>query len=329
MKIVVLDSDPAFGCETAPDGARGALDVSCLAQLGHLEVHANTGPEEVVKRSLDAEVLLTNKVVLGRAEMEQLPKLRLISVLATGVNVVDLAAARERGITVCNVPGYSTRSTAQHAIALLLELSNRVGLHAADVDSGGWQESESFSYFRTPLQELAGLVMGVVGYGAIGKTVAAIAQALGMAVLVHTRTAREVEGIRFVDKETLLRESDVVSLHCPLTDDTHHFIDDVALGKMKPSALLINVARGPVVDEDALSRALIEGRLGGAGLDVLSTEPALPDCPLLSDEVRATRRLIVTPHIAWASEAARGRLLEISARNVEAFQKGSPQNVVN
>lgn len=329
MKIVVLDSDPAFGCDSAPAEARGTLDTAALSKLGDVVIHSRTRPEQVVERCQGAAAVLTNKVVLGRAEFSELPALKLISVLATGVNVVDLEAARSHGVTVCNVPGYSTMSTAQHALALLLELTNRVGLHSADVASGGWQRSETFAYFRTPLQELAGKVMGVVGYGAIGQRVIALAQALGMQVLVSSRTEHQVEGVLFVDKQTLLRQSDVVSLHCPLTDETKHFIDRAALSLMKPSALVINVARGPIVDEQALAEALLSGRIAGAAMDVLSTEPARSDCPLLREDVLATGRCIVTPHIAWATQAARTRLLGITTKNIEAFLKGTPQNVVS
>lgn len=329
MKIVVLDSDPALGCDSAPEMARGRLDTAALDRLGTVELHSRTAPDEVVPRCRGAEVVLTNKVVLGRAEFERLPELRLVSVLATGVNVVDLDAARAGGVTVCNVPGYSTMSTAQHAFALLLELTNQVGLHARDVELGGWVNSEAFSYFRTPLRELSGRVMGVVGFGAIGKRVVAMAQSFGMQVMVHTRTERSVEGVLFVDKGTLLRQSDVVSLHCPLTEDTRHFIDEAALSQMKPDALVINVARGPVVDERALARALVAGRIGGVATDVLETEPARRDCPLLQKDVLETGRCLVTPHLAWATFAARERLLSITAENIEAFQNGTPQNVVS
>lgn len=329
MKIVVLDADPAFGCGSAAEEARGALDKAALLTLGDVTIYDSTKPEQVVERCEGATAVLTNKVVLGRSELATLPDLKLISVLATGVNVVDLEAASAQGITVCNVPGYSTMSTAQHALALLLELTNRVGLHASDVAAGGWQKSETFSYFRTPLQELAGQVLGVVGYGAIGQRMISLAQALGMQVLVNSRTERKVDGLLFVDKQTLLRQSDVISLHCPLTEETRHFIDKPALYSMKPTSLLINVARGPIVDEDALADALLSGRIAGAALDVLSTEPARNDCPLLRPEVFRTGRCLVTPHIAWATHAARTRLLGITVRNIQAYLSGAPQNVVS
>lgn len=329
MKIVVLDADPAFGCKSATGGASGALDTTALVALGDVTIYDRTKREQVIERSQGATAILTNKVVLGRSEIAALPDLKLISVLATGVNVVDLDAANAHGITVCNVPGYSTMSTAQHALALLLELTNRVGLHASDVAAGGWQRSETFSYFSTPLQELAGRVLGVVGYGAIGQRMIALGQALGMQVLVNSRTERKVDGLLFVDKQTLLEQSDVISLHCPLTEETRHFIDKAALRSMKRTSLLINVARGPIVDEDALAEALLSGKIYGAALDVLSTEPARNDCPLLRPEVLQTGRCLVTPHIAWATHSARARLLGTTIGNIQAYLSGTPQNVVS
>jgi glycerate dehydrogenase len=323
MKIVVLDSDPAFGSAAAPEDASGRLDAAALSKFGDLFVYPNTSAEQLEERAQDAVVILTNKVAIGAPELAKMPLVRLISVLATGVNVIDLDAAADRGVTVCNVPGYSTMSTAQHTIALLLELCNHVGLHATDVASGSWEKAEAFSYFRAPLRELDGQRLGIVGYGAIGQQVAKVASALGMEILVHTRTQREADGVRFVDKGTLLLESDVVSLHCPLTEETHHFIDEDALGAMKHSALLLNASRGPVVDEAALARALSDGTILGAATDVLSTEPPEKGNPLLS-----APRCLITPHIAWATEAARARLIAISARNIEAFLNGTPQNVV-
>jgi glycerate dehydrogenase len=323
MKIVVLDSDPAFGSAAAPEDASGRLDAAPLSKFGDLFVYPNTSAEQLEERAQDAVVVLTNKIAIGAPELAKMREARLISVLATGVNMIDLDAAADRGVTVCNVPGYSTMSTAQHTIALLLELCNHVGLHASDVASGSWEKAEAFSYFRAPLRELDGQKLGIVGYGAIGQQVAKVASALGMEILVHTRTQREADGVRFVDKGTLLLESDVVSLHCPLTEETHHFIDEDALGAMKPSALLLNASRGPVVDEAALARALSDGTILGAATDVLSTEPPEKGNPLLS-----APRCLITPHIAWATEAARARLIAISARNIEAFLNGTPQNVV-
>jgi glycerate dehydrogenase len=323
MKIVVLDADPAFGCSAAPDGARGELDVSRLEALGDVTIYDNTEAGQVIERSRGAAILVTNKVTLGFTELPQLPDLKMISVLATGVNVIDVKAASDHGVAVCNVPGYSTMSTAQHTFALLLELCNHVGIHARDVADGGWENSSSFSYFKAPLQELDGKILGLAGLGAIGSRVARMAQAFGMQVLVHTRTQKNAPGVRFVDKATLLQKSDVISLHFPLTDETRHFINEDALRQMKQGALLVNAARGPVLDEDAVARALHEGHLGGLATDVLSEEPPRASCPLLR-----TPRTIITPHIAWATEASRKRLLAITVDNIEAFLQGTPQNVV-
>lgn len=286
-----------------------------------MTLYENTPRELVVERASDADVVLTNKVALGASELEQLPRLRLISVLATGTNVIDVAAAHARGVTVCNVPGYSTASTAQLTIALLLELCHHVGEHSQGVHAGHWSSAPSFAYWKHPLVELSEKTLGIVGFGAIGQRVAAIASALGMRVIVHTRTARE--GVTCVDKPTLLRESDVVSLHCPLTEATRHFIDADALEQMKASAFLLNVARGPLVDSAAVRRRLDSGQLAGFAADVLEVEPPPADHPLLG-----APRCLLTPHVAWATEAARARLLAATLENVRAFLAGAPQNVV-
>lgn len=323
IKLVVLDGDPAAGSGLAPPEARGELDFSLLESLGELVVYENTAEELIVERARGAAVLLTNKVPLNAKTIAQLPDLRLISVLATGTNVIDVAAARSHGVTVCNVPGYSTASTAQLTIALLLELCHQVGEHSRDVHAGAWSQARIFAYWKHPLLELDGLTMGIVGFGAIGQRVASIAQALGMRILVHTRTPKSALAVEFVDKSTLLARSDVVALHCPLTPDTHHFIDDRALSAMRSNAFLLNVARGPVVDSQAVAKALASGRLGGYAADVLEVEPPPLDHPLL----RAPR-CILTPHIAWATEASRQRLLRATRDNVFAFLNGLPQNVV-
>lgn len=300
----------------------GDLSWDGLAALGQLVVHDVSPEETVIDRCRGALVAITNKTVLRRATLEALPELGLVGVLATGVNVVDVEAAQELGITVSNVPAYSTPSTAQHAIALLLELCHHVGEHSQGVRDGRWSQSRNFSYWDHPLLELEGLTLGVVGFGAIAQRVTSIARALGMHVLAHTRTAREVPEVRFVDKETLFRESDVVSLHCPLTEQTAQLVDEQALGWMKPSALLINTSRGPVIDEPALARALERGAIAGAALDVLSQEPPPADHPLLH-----APRCIITPHIAWATRAARARVIDVTVDNVRAFLAGAPIHV--
>lgn len=312
-RIVVLDGHVANP---------GDLSWSGLEALGSLTVFERTRPEDVAELLRDASVAVTNKTVLPRAVFAACPALRFVSVLATGTNVVDLEAARDHDVVVSNVPAYSTASAAQHTIALLLALALRVEEHSASVHAGDWTRSPDFSYWTSPLVELSGLTLGIVGFGAIGERVAAIAQALGMNVIVHTRTERAAPAVRFVDKHTLLEESDVVSLHCPLTPETRNFIDEAALARMKPSAFLLNASRGPVVDEHALARALTSGRIAGAAVDVLDQEPPRADCPLLG-----LPRCIITPHIAWATHAARSRLLAQTTENVRAFLAGAPVNV--
>lgn len=317
MHIVVLD-----GHTLNP----GDLSWDELSALGQLEVHPRTKPAEVLGRAMAADVLLTNKVALDRETILALPKVRYIGVLATGYNVVDAAAARERGIPVTNVPGYSTRSVAQLVFALILELTHHVGQHAQTVREGRWSRSEDFCYWDRPLLELDGLTLGIIGFGQIGREVANIARALGMRVLVHSRT-RPAELPReagWVSLNELLARADIVSLHCPLTPDTRHLINSERLALMKPTAFLINTSRGPLVEEAVLADALNSGRLAGAGLDVLSAEPPAAGNPLLT-----AKNCLITPHIGWASKAARRRLMGITAANLRAFLAGQPQNVVN
>lgn len=317
MNIVVLD-----GYTLNP----GDLSWSGLALLGPLTVFERTAPDEVVPRAAQAGVVLTNKTLLNGRLIDGLPRLRYIGVLATGHNVVDIEAARERGVLVTNVPAYSTPSVAQLTFALLLELTHRVGLHADGVRAGRWSRSADFCYWEAPLVELAGQILGLVGFGQVGQAVARIAQAFGMQVQVHTRTRRSgaPPGVDYVDLETLLRTSDVVSLHCPLTAATRHLLNGARLALLKPGALLLNTGRGGLVDEAALAEALHAGRLAGAGLDVLGAEPPAPDHPLVG-----APNCIITPHIGWATHAARERLMRIAVENVAAFLTGRPQNVVN
>lgn len=317
MRIVVLD-----GHTLNP----GDLSWAELRALGECEIHDRTPPEEVVARARDAEILLTNKAVVDRVAIERLPRLRFIAVLATGYNVVDVEAARQRGIPVSNVPAYGTASVAQHTMALLLELTQGAGRHAQGVREGRWSSHPDWCYWEQPLIELNGLTMGIVGYGRIGRAVARLAAAFGMKLLVHTRTppGEPSEGLAFVSLETLLRQSDVVSLHCPLTPETNQLVNAERLAWMKPTAFLLNTSRGPLIDEPALAAALNAGRLAGAGLDVLSVEPPPPDNPLLT-----ARHCLITPHHAWATRAARARLMQVVVANVRAFLDGQPQNVVN
>ena len=315
MKIVVLD-----GYTMNP----GDLSWKPLEALGECAIYDRTPPERVVERAAGAEVVLTNKVVLDGAVMARLPAIKYIGVLATGYNVVDTAAARERGIVVTNVPAYSTRSVAQLVMALVLELAHHVGDHSRGVHEGRWTRSPDFAYWDWPLVELDGLVMGIVGFGQTGRAVADLARAFGMRVLVHTRTPTAGPGVEFVDLATLLRRSDVVSLHCPLTPETEGLVNAKRLALMKPTAFLINTSRGPVVNERDLAEALNTGRIAGAGLDVLSTEPPKADNPLLG-----AKNCFITPHFAWATRAARERMMKTVVANVRAFLAGRPQNVVN
>jgi len=316
MKIVVLD-----GYTLNP----GDLEWSSLAELGQLSVHDRTPAELLLSRAAGAQVLVTNKVVLGREQIAALPALRYIGVLATGVNVIDLDAAVERGIVVTNVPAYSTPSVAQHVFALLLELTRGVGRHSELVRAGAWSKSPDFTFWASPQIELAGKTMGLIGFGLIGQAVARIAMAFEMRVLVHTRTptaSRDADA-EFVAIESLLKNADVVSLHCPLNQTTERLINAERLAMMSPSAWLINTGRGALIDEAALAEALREGRLAGAGLDVLETEPPAADNPLL-----AAPNCVITPHLAWATHSARRRLMAVATENLQAFLAGTPKNRV-
>lgn len=319
MKIVVLD-----GHTLNP----GDLSWEGVAAQGDLEVYDRTAPGLVRDRAAGAGILLTNKTVLDAAAIAELPALRFIAVLATGYNVVDVEAARCCGIPVANVPEYGTDSVAQHSFALLLELASRVGEHAAAVRAGGWVRSPDFCFWEVPPLELAGRTLGIVGFGRIGCRLAGIARAFGMQVMAtQPRRAaglREGEGFAWADVETIFATADVVSLHCPLTRDNERFVNAALLARMKPTAFLLNTARGGLIDEAALADALRGGRLAGAGLDVVAVEPMRPDNPLLS-----APNCVITPHVAWASLAARRRLMETTVANVRAFLAGAPINVVN
>jgi glycerate dehydrogenase len=310
-RLVVLD-----GHTTNP----GDLTWAPLEALGELTVHGRTPREQVAERIAAADVVLTNKTRLDTEALAAAPRLRGIAVLATGHDVVDGGAARRLGIPVCNVPEYGTASVAQAVFALLLELTNHTGHLAAAVRQGRWSSSPDFCFWDEPLVELAGLTFGVVGHGRIGDAVARIARAFGMEVLSHRRQAQPGD----VDLDTLLAQSDVVSLHCPLTPHTLGLLNAERLARLRPGALLLNTARGALVEEEALVDALQIGHLGGAALDVLCVEPPGPDHPLLS-----APRCVITPHVAWASRAARRRLIDATAANVAALLAGSPIHVVN
>lgn len=316
MKIVILDAYAANP---------GDLSWDEFAALGELTVYDRTAPEDVAARIGDAEVVFINKVRLTDDIFAACPNLKLVSILATGYNIVDLAAAKRRGITVCNVPGYSTRAVVQMTFALLLEICQQVGLHSGAVHTGRWQTCPDFCFWDRPLIELDGKTMGIVGYGAIGSAVGTVAQALGMKLLVTARHEKPVpEGARFVSLPELLAQSDVVSLHCPQTAENARMIDAGALAQMKDGAILLNTARGGLLDEQAVADALRSGKLLAAGMDVVSAEPIRADNPLLT-----APNCFLTPHIAWAPLETRRRLQTISAENLRAFLAGKPQNIVN
>jgi len=317
VRIVVLD-----GYTLNP----GDLSWDRLQALGPCEIHDRTAPAQVVERASGAPIVLTNKTVLLRETLAQLPELRYVGVLATGYNVVDVEAATQRGICVTNVPAYGTASVAQMVFAHLLGLTQHVSEHSRSVRNGDWSRSPDFCYWNYPLVELAGLTMGIVGLGRIGRQTATLALAFGMRVLYYDVTPHPdapTEAVA-VDLDTLFRTSDVVSLHCPLTPDNKGLVNRQRLEAMKPTAFLINTSRGPLIDEPALAEALQQGRLAGAGLDVLCQEPPSLDHPLLH-----APNCTITPHIAWATQAARQRLIDIAVANVQAFLQGNPQNVVS
>ena len=316
MNIVILD-----GYSANP----GDLSWDELKEMGNVTVYDRTSPSETIARAAEADIVLTNKVVIGKEEMAQLPHLKYIGVLATGYNVVDIETAHERGITVTNVPAYSTESVAQMVFAHLLTVTNRTEHYAQENRNGRWANNKDFCYWDFPHMELSGKTFGIVGLGNIGMRVATIANAFGMRVCASTSKSED-QLPSFIEKKSLTElfsECDVISLHCPLTPDTHHLINSETLQKMKPSAILINTGRGPLVDDQAVAEALAEGRLAAFCADVLTNEPPKATNPLLSQPNAFT-----TPHIAWASKEARIRLLQVAINNVRSFLNGQPQNVV-
>lgn len=317
MKIVVLE-----GHAVNP----GDLSWDCLKPFGEVTVYPRTAPEEAISRIGDAEIVLINKVPVTEALLDACPSIRLICVLATGYNVVDCDAARRRKIPVCNVPAYGTDAVAQFTFALLLELCNAVGLHDRAVHQGAWSACPDFCFWQTPQMELAGKTLGIIGFGRIGQAVGKIARAFGMRVLAHNRShCPEGAAIgEYVPLQTLLEQSDVVSLHCPLTPENAGMINAEALARMKPGAILLNTARGPLVDEQALADALRSGKLRGAAVDVLSKEPPDPANPLLT-----APNCILTPHMAWAPIESRQRILDCTVRSIRGFLDQKPVNVVN
>lgn len=317
MKIVVLD-----GHTLNP----GDLSWEELEKTGELTVYERTAPEDVYERSRGADAIFTNKAIVSADTIHRLPELKYIGVMASGYNVVDIGAARERGIPVTNAAGYSTPSVSQHVFSLLLALCTRPEAHSLSVREGDWTRSKDFCYWLQSPVELSGKTMGIIGLGQIGQGTARIALGMGMQVVAsHKHPERDaMEGVRFTDQESCFRESDVISLHCPLNDGNKGFVNRELLTSMKRGAYLINTSRGPLVNERDLADALNEGLIAGAGLDVLSTEPPPADNPLLQ-----ARNCIITPHIAWASRESRQRLMRIVTDNIRSFLAGKPVNVIN
>ena len=319
MKLTILD-----GYTENP----GDLSWDWLKELvDEYTVYDRTDDEDIFERSKDADILVTNKTVITGEMLQRLTNLKFISTLSTGYNVIDIDKARELGISVSNIPAYSTDAVAQLVFALLLELTNHVAIHDQSVKNGEWTSCEHFCYTKSPLCELSGKTFGIIGFGKIGSAVAKIALAFGMKVKAYSPNTRTFDGygtVEFTDLEDVIRSSDVISLHCPLTDKTNGLVNMEFLQKMKKSAFIINTSRGPVINEADLRKALDEGIIAGAGVDVLSSEPPKADNPLISCD-----KCVITPHIAWASFEARTRLMGIFKENVEAFLKGNPVNVVN
>ena len=317
MKIVILDS------ETVSRGGDVSLDG--ITSLGEAQVYGYTPNEEVADKIGDADAVSCNKCLVTEEVFEKCKNLKYVGLFATGYNNVDLKAADRHGAVVCNVPAYSTDSVAQHTFALILNHFNKIRAYADTVDNGDWVNYKLFTYFYIPTYELKGMTIGIVGYGSIGRRVAEIARVFGMKVLTFTRSPEKVgDGAEAVSLDRLLRESDVVTMHCPLTDTTKEMINKDALAKMKPTAYFVNTARGGVVNEQELADALNDGVIAGAGIDTLTFEPMREDCPL-----RNAKNITITPHIAWAPKQTRERLLETVAENLRKWRDGQPQNVVN
>ncbi len=319
MKLVILDGYTENPGDLSWDWLKDLVD--------EYEVYDKTPSDLILERAKGAEIVVTNKTPLTKETLEKLPDLKYISTLATGYNVIDIAAASKLGITVSNIPAYSTDGVAQLVFALLLEMTNRVALHDKSVKDGEWASCEHFCYWKTPLTELAGKTFGIIGFGKIGSAVAAIANAFRMKVIAYSPNTRSYDGfgsVDFLSLDEVIATSDVISLHCPLTESTTGLVNTEFIKKMKKGAYIINTSRGPVLNEEDVRKALDEGLLAGVGADVLSTEPPKADNPLATSD-----KTVVTPHIAWASLEARTRLMNIFRSNVEGFVKGEPVNKVN
>lgn len=315
MKLVLTD------CSTV---SAGDLDLSALERFGDVTYYPETAPDETAERIKDADVIIINKTVIGKKELDAAKNLKLITLFATGYNNVDVTYARKKGVTVCNAGSYSTSAVAQQVFGYILAHASKISEYDSDVKNGAWIRSRLFCFFSRPTYELEGKTLGIFGYGAIGHRVAKIANAFGMDVIVCTRTPQEDSSVKFVSLDTLLEKSDYLSVHCPLTEATARLFNEETFAKMKKGAYFINTARGGVIDEAALYNALESEHLSGAAVDVLTKEPMSADCALLS-----AKNITITPHIAWAPLQTRERLLSIVDSNIDAFINGAPQNVVN
>lgn len=318
MNIVFLDAYTANP---------GDLSWNLFEELGNVTTYDYTPRELVVERCKDAEIIIDNKVVIDKDLMQQLPKLKYIGMLSTGFNVIDIDAAKERGITVTNVPTYSTEAVAQLTFALILSIYNQVNLHNTAVHNGEWSSCRDFCFYKSPLIELKDKTIGLIGYGKIGCEVAKIADAFSMNILCYVPSKKpqpDFRNFRFVSLDYLAENSDIISLHCPLTPETTGMINNEFISKMKKSAIIINTSRGPAIDEQALADALNSGRIYGAGVDVLSTEPPKADNPLLKCD-----KCVITPHIAWAGYETRERLIGVVYNNLKSYLDGKPVNVIN
>jgi glycerate dehydrogenase len=314
MNIVILDAHCANP---------GDLSWEALSTYGNVTLYDRTSPEELIERCLGADIICTNKVEINQASLAQLPKLKMISVLATGTNVIDIKAAKQKGVIVSNVPAYSTESVVQHVFASILHFSSRIDQHHLDVQKGTWQHGPDFSFLSAKTWELHGKTMGIVGLGAIGQRVSSVAHAFGMKVLGTSRTPKDLPHVEQVTLDALLSRSDVISLHCPLSPETEHLINAKRLSNMKSNAILINTGRGGLVHEDDLAKALQQHQIAGAAVDVLNEEPPRHGSPLIG-----IPQCVITPHIAWATLEARSRLIDITSQNIASYLAGHPIHTI-
>lgn len=315
MKITVLDTNTV---------TNGDLSLKAIEQFGEVSYYDMLSEDGIIEASKTSDIIICNKSEITNRIMENCKNLRFITLFATGYNNIDLKAAQKYGITVSNAPGYSTDSVAQHTFALILELAESLSSYTSSVKRGDWTRQEKFCYFSYPLSELAGKTLGIIGFGAIGRRVSRLARAFSMEVLCNARSEKSAEGVRYCTKEEIFRKSDYITLHCPLNDETRGLINEKTIALMKPTVRIINTSRGAVIDEKALCQALNSERIAGAAVDVLEKEPMPKNHPYLT-----AKNIIVTPHIAWATDEARQRLIQLVCKNLEGFKNGKPINVVS